>query len=72
MLNHLFFRGALSLVSYLVVGVDWKSLSTPAILPLTTDFFPKTSSLHSEDFMVHEYRVVLTTMPSDKWNRLYE
>ncbi|XP_058014081.1 GATOR complex protein DEPDC5 isoform X6 [Ahaetulla prasina] len=30
------------------VGVDWKSLTTPACLPLTTDYFPDRQSLRND------------------------
>ncbi|CAL8347051.1 unnamed protein product [Merluccius merluccius] len=30
------------------VGVDWKSLTTPACLPLTTDYFPERPALHND------------------------
>ncbi|XP_039627619.1 GATOR complex protein DEPDC5 isoform X3 [Polypterus senegalus] len=30
------------------VGVDWKSLTTPACLPLTTDYFPDKQSLQND------------------------
>nr|XP_028565885.1 GATOR complex protein DEPDC5 isoform X4 [Podarcis muralis] len=30
------------------VGVDWKSLTTPACLPLTTDYFPDRQSLQND------------------------
>lgn len=30
------------------VGVDWKSLTTPACLPLTTDYFPDRQTLQND------------------------
>lgn len=30
------------------VGVDWKSLTTPACLPLTTDYFPDRQGLQND------------------------
>lgn len=30
------------------VGVDWKSLTTPACLPLTTDYFPERQTLQND------------------------
>lgn len=30
------------------VGVDWKSLTTPACLPLTTDYFPDWQTLQND------------------------
>ena len=35
-------------------GVDWKSLTIPASLPITTDYFPKKRSLVN-DYLVNEY-----------------
>lgn len=32
----------------LTTGVDWKSLTIPACLPITTDFFPEESSLQND------------------------
>ncbi|VUZ51832.1 unnamed protein product, partial [Hymenolepis diminuta] len=49
------------------LGIDWKSLTTPALLPLTTEYFPEASSLLGEDFMIHEYRVVLNILSEDEW-----
>ncbi|VDO01960.1 unnamed protein product [Rodentolepis nana] len=54
------------------LGIDWKSLTTPALLPLTTEYFPEASSLLREDFMVHEYRVVLNILPDDEWKLHFE
>ena len=36
------------------LGVDWKSLTIPASLPLTTDYFPSDISLMN-DYLVNEY-----------------
>lgn len=30
------------------VGVDWKSLTTPACLPITTDYFPDRQTLQND------------------------
>lgn len=35
-------------------GVDWKSLTTPALLPITTDFFPDLESLR-KDYNFNEF-----------------
>lgn len=40
----------------LTTGVDWKSLTMPACLPLTTDFFPSKTSLHN-DYVIGEYTI---------------
>ncbi len=46
----------LSTVAYTpqTTGVDWKSLTIPASLPITTDYFPKKKSLVN-DYLVNEY-----------------
>ncbi len=38
-------------------GVDWKSLTIPASLPITTDYFPDPLSLVN-DYVVNEYELV--------------
>ena len=38
-------------------GVDWKSLTIPASLPITTDYFPDPVSL-VKDYFVNEYEIV--------------
>lgn len=38
----------------LTTGVDWKSLTIPASLPITTDYFPDPKSLVT-DYVVNEY-----------------
>ncbi|CAL8069644.1 unnamed protein product [Calicophoron daubneyi] len=49
------------------MGVDWKSVSTPACLPLETDFFPDSASLNSEGYTLHDYRVVPFGVNPDEW-----
>ncbi|XP_058462915.1 GATOR complex protein Iml1 isoform X2 [Malaya genurostris] len=44
----------------LTTGVDWKSLTIPACLPITTDYFPDKRSLHN-DYVVSDY----TLLPDD-------
>lgn len=41
-------------------GVDWKSLTIPACLPITTDYFPDKRSLHN-DYVISDY----TLLPDD-------
>ena len=41
----------------LTTGVDWKSLTIPACLPITTDYFPDQRSLQN-DFLVSEYSII--------------
>ncbi|XP_037068810.1 LOW QUALITY PROTEIN: GATOR complex protein Iml1-like [Pollicipes pollicipes] len=40
-----------------LVGVDWKSLTTPACLPITTDYFPDERSLQ-KDYLLTEYSIL--------------
>ncbi|XP_023160420.2 GATOR complex protein Iml1 isoform X8 [Drosophila hydei] len=44
----------------ITTGVDWKSLSIPACLPITTDYFPDKRSLHN-DYVISDY----TLLPDD-------
>ncbi|XP_032596837.1 GATOR complex protein Iml1 isoform X4 [Drosophila grimshawi] len=44
----------------IIIGVDWKSLSIPACLPITTDYFPDKRSLHN-DYVISAY----TLLPDD-------
>ncbi|XP_071550419.1 GATOR complex protein Iml1 isoform X2 [Panulirus ornatus] len=41
----------------LTTGVDWKSLTLPACLPITTDYFPEEQSLHN-DYVVADYNLL--------------
>ncbi|KAG4066905.1 hypothetical protein HA402_009007 [Bradysia odoriphaga] len=41
----------------LTTGVDWKSLTIPACLPITTDYFPDKRSLHN-DYVVSDYTLL--------------
>ncbi|KAJ8312500.1 hypothetical protein KUTeg_009873 [Tegillarca granosa] len=41
----------------MTTGVDWKSLTIPASLPITTDYFPDKHSLQN-DFVVSDYSLV--------------
>ena len=45
-------------------GVDWKSLTIPASLPITTDYFPDPVSLVNE-YVVNEYDLVPEEILSD-------
>lgn len=44
----------------MAAGVDWKSLTIPACLPITTDYFPDKRSLHN-DYVLSDY----TLLPDD-------
>ena len=37
--------------------MDWKSLTTPASLPITTDYFPDAHSF-VHDYVVNEYELI--------------
>lgn len=37
--------------------MDWKSLTIPACLPITTDYFPDQRSLHN-DYVVSDYTLL--------------
>ncbi|CAL4161240.1 unnamed protein product, partial [Meganyctiphanes norvegica] len=41
----------------MTTGVDWKSLTLPACLPITTDYFPDDRGLKN-DYMVKEYSLL--------------
>ncbi|KAL5478011.1 hypothetical protein EMCRGX_G024886 [Ephydatia muelleri] len=44
-------------------GTDWQSLTEPASLPITCDYFPSNSDL-SHDFVEHPFTVVVSTLDS--------
>ncbi|XP_017028723.1 GATOR complex protein Iml1 isoform X5 [Drosophila kikkawai] len=44
----------------IIIGVDWKSLTIPACLPITTDYFPDKRSLNN-DYVISDY----TLLPDD-------
>ncbi|XP_039486622.1 GATOR complex protein Iml1 isoform X10 [Drosophila santomea] len=44
----------------ITTGVDWKSLTIPACLPITTDYFPDKRSLNN-DYVISDY----TLLPDD-------
>ena len=39
-------------------GVDWKSLTCPALLPLTSDFYPNKKTLDS-DYLEYNYKLYI-------------
>eukprot|EP00808_Paulinella_micropora_P026926 g54287.t1 len=41
------------------IRVNWKTLRTPAVLPLTTDFLPPKRQLEDQDYYKYPYRVNL-------------
>ena len=48
----------------LTTGVDWKSLTIPACLPITTDYFPDQRSLQN-DFVVSDYSLIPDDVNAD-------
>lgn len=48
----------------LTTGVDWKSLTIPACLPLTTDYFPDERSLKT-DYLVSDYSLLPDDVNAD-------
>ncbi|KAK2714585.1 GATOR complex protein Iml1-like isoform X3 [Artemia franciscana] len=52
----------------LTTGVDWKSLTTPACLPITTDYFPDSASLQ-KDYVVSDYTISPDDVNVDDYNR---
>ncbi|XP_011872144.1 PREDICTED: DEP domain-containing protein 5 isoform X6 [Vollenhovia emeryi] len=47
-----------------VIGVDWKSLTIPACLPITTDYFPDKRSLQN-DYVVSDYNLLPDDVNAD-------
>ncbi|XP_028048788.1 GATOR complex protein Iml1 [Monomorium pharaonis] len=47
-----------------IIGVDWKSLTIPACLPITTDYFPDKRSLQN-DYVVSDYNLLPDDVNSD-------
>ncbi|XP_049866618.1 GATOR complex protein Iml1 isoform X2 [Pectinophora gossypiella] len=48
----------------LTTGVDWKSLTIPACLPITTDYFPDNRSLQN-DYLVSDYNLLPDDVNAD-------
>ena len=51
-------------------SVDWKSLTCPALLPLTTDFYPSKKTLDS-DYLEYNYKLYIEEgedFPDEKKN----
>ncbi|XP_048522891.1 GATOR complex protein Iml1 [Dendroctonus ponderosae] len=55
---------ALTTVNDVIIGVDWKSLTIPACLPITTDYFPDKRTLHT-DYVVSLYSLVPDSVYAD-------
>lgn len=48
----------------LLPGVDWKSLTIPACLPITTDYFPDEVSLQN-DYVLSDYNLLPDDVNAD-------
>lgn len=55
---------ALTTVNDVIIGVDWKSLTIPACLPITTDYFPDRRTLNT-DYVVSLYSLVPDSVYAD-------
>lgn len=52
-------------ISHIIfLGVDWKSLTIPACLPITTDYFPDKRSLQN-DYVVSDYNLLPDDVNTD-------
>ena len=47
-------------------GVDWKSLTCPALLPLTTDFYPNKKTLDA-DYLEYNYKLYIEEEEDFDW-----
>ncbi|XP_026277578.1 GATOR complex protein Iml1 isoform X3 [Frankliniella occidentalis] len=55
---------ALTTVGKIIIGVDWKSLTISACLPITTDYFPDKRSLQN-DYVVSDYYLLPDDVNAD-------
>ncbi|XP_018575456.1 GATOR complex protein DEPDC5 isoform X3 [Anoplophora glabripennis] len=55
---------ALTTVNDVLIGVDWKSLTIPACLPITTDYFPDKRALNI-DYVVSLYSLLPDSVNAD-------
>lgn len=51
-------------INICIIGVDWKSLTIPACLPITTDFFPDKRSLNN-DYVLSIYTLIPDAVNAD-------
>lgn len=49
-----------------IAGMDWKSMTVPASLPLTTDFYPNDYSLN-HDYSIGAYTLLPEIFASDRY-----
>lgn len=52
------------ILDFIWTGVDWKSLTIPACLPITTDYFPDKRSLQN-DYVVSDYNLLPDDVNAD-------
>uniref|UniRef100_A0A1Y1KCF9 DEP domain-containing protein n=3 Tax=Photinus pyralis TaxID=7054 RepID=A0A1Y1KCF9_PHOPY len=55
---------AITTVNEVIIGVDWKSLTIPACLPITTDYFPDKRALQI-DYVVSLYNLLPDDVNAD-------
>ncbi|KAF5306981.1 hypothetical protein FQR65_LT07204 [Abscondita terminalis] len=55
---------AITTVNEVIIGVDWKSLTIPACLPITTDYFPDKRALQT-DYVVSLYNLLPDDVNAD-------
>ncbi|CRL03427.1 CLUMA_CG016236, isoform B [Clunio marinus] len=55
---------ALTTAGKTIIGVDWKSLTIPACLPITTDYFPDKRSLNN-DYVLSIYQLLPDDVNAD-------
>ncbi|KAK9890698.1 hypothetical protein WA026_012049 [Henosepilachna vigintioctopunctata] len=55
---------ALTTVNDILIGVDWKSLTIPACLPITTDYIPDEKALNI-DYVISLYSLVPDSVSAD-------
>ncbi|KAF6203439.1 hypothetical protein GE061_001770 [Apolygus lucorum] len=55
---------ALTTASKVIIGVDWKSLTIPACLPITTDYFPDDVCLRT-DYVFSDYNLLPDAVNAD-------
>ena len=61
---YVFVTTAVVIVTVALIGVDWKSLTIPACLPITTDYFPEKRALQI-DYVVSLYSLLPDSVNAD-------
>tara|TARA_A100001015_G_scaffold239564_1_gene272897 strand:+ start:204 stop:6080 length:5877 start_codon:yes stop_codon:yes gene_type:complete len=57
--SHVFPQGKLERDITRFFGLNWKSLTQPAILPINTDYMPPANTLNSSNYQWREYEIVV-------------